>query len=137
MTTTRWDPYRGPGPGPGPGQWRAGTAARRWGKVDGPDKRWWVAPAACTLGLVLSVWIDAVTLPGMGREGFLGMLYVVPAGLVLSSWLIPHRRRLRALRIWLGAGGFTLGFLIAKLLFAALLLLLMCFGLMWGANLHD
>ncbi|MEU3375311.1 hypothetical protein ACFYM2_23315 [Streptomyces sp. NPDC006711] len=139
MTTTRttqWGPY-GHGHGHGhPGQGRP-AAAGRWLAADGPDGLWWIAPAVCTLGLALSIWVDVSLLPGIWRSEYLVLLYAVPAGLVLSSWLIPHRRRLRALRIWLAAGGATAGFLLVKLFAAGLMVLLMAVALMWGANIHD
>ncbi|MEU9102280.1 hypothetical protein [Streptomyces sp. NPDC048361] len=144
MTTTRWEPYayrgrqgRGQGHGYGYGRWAPGPAGRR-GTVDGPDTVWWVAPAVCTLGLVLSVWLDLVAFPPLGRDPeYLVMLYGVPVGAVLSSWLLPLRRSLRALRVWLAAGGVVLGFVMSKLLVVGILVLITVFALMWGGSPHD
>ncbi|MFD7337174.1 hypothetical protein ACFV98_14355 [Streptomyces violascens] len=108
---------------------------RRWAPADGPDARWWVAPSVCTPALMLSVWLDLSVLSGIGSTpDVAALIYTLPVVLVGVSWLLPHRRSLRAARIGLAASGVGVALMASKVLAMGLMFLFLFVALLCGWN---
>ncbi|MGW4201241.1 hypothetical protein [Streptomyces sp. NPDC004726] len=107
-----WNPYAYGTP-PGPVSSGQADADRR-------DERWWVVPAVCTPLVVLLAFIDfrsaGPSIPAVWAIG-----YVVPAALVVASWLQGRTVRRRTARSVLAAMGCALAFFHTETIMAVLL----------------
>ncbi|MGW1870510.1 hypothetical protein ACWCPS_33815 [Streptomyces mauvecolor] len=122
--TTQWNPFA-----------YQQDPTRRWALAGGPDARWWVAPAVCTLALMLSAWLDLSVLSGIGSTpDVAALIYTLPVALVGASWLLPHRRGLRGARIGLAASGVGVALMASKVLAMGLMFLFLFVALLCGWN---
>ncbi|MFD9633144.1 hypothetical protein [Streptomyces violascens] len=122
--TTQWNPFA-----------YQQDLTRRSAMADGPDARWWVAPAVCTLALMLSAWLDLAVLSGIGPTPDAAVLtYTLPVALVGASWLLPHRRSLRGARTGLAASGVGVALMASKALAMGLMFLFLFVALLCGWN---